>query len=109
MIKGFIKANNEGFKNPSKQKGIENVILAVKSDRPIKFQKRQIAFYDTNFKNPAPTPFSTQPIKEDTVYGPKEFNAKLNYTEDPFKELFGYTKRINPDDHLNPKYQSSPS
>jgi len=104
MIKGFIKANNEGFKNTDKQKGIENVILSVKSDRPTKFKKRQIAFYDTNFKNPAPTSFSPQSIKEDTVYGPKEFNAKISYTEDPFKELFGYTKRINPDDHLNPKY-----
>ena len=104
MIKGFIKANNEGFKNTDKQKGIENVILSVKSDRPTKFKKRQIAFYDTNFKNPAPTSFSPQSIKEDTVYGPKEFNAKINYTEDPFRELFGYTKRINPDDHLNPKY-----
>ena len=55
MIKGFIKANNEGFKNTDKQKGIENVILSVKSDRPTKFKKRQIAFYDTNFENPAPT------------------------------------------------------
>ena len=37
------------------------------------------------------------------MYAAKEFN-KLNYSEDPFKELFGYTKRINPDDNINPKF-----
>ena len=103
MIQGLIKANSEGFKNASKQKGIENVILTVKSDKPTKFKKRQIAFDTTHFKNPAPTPFSTQQIKENSVYAAKEFN-KLNYSEDPFKELFGYTKRINPDDNINPKF-----
>jgi hypothetical protein len=56
-----------------------------------------------NFKKPVPTAFKAQEIKENNVYGPKEFN-KLNYNEDPFKVLFGYTKRINPDDNLNPKY-----
>jgi hypothetical protein len=103
MIKGLIKANNEGFKNTSKQTGIENIILNVRSAKPTKFQKRQIAFDATNFKNPAPTSFSTQQIKENSVYAPKEFN-KLNYSEDPFKEFFGYTKRINPDDNINPKF-----
>jgi hypothetical protein len=103
MIKGLIKANNEGFKNTSKQTGIENIILNVKSAKPTKFQKRQIAFDATNFKNPAPTSFSTQQIKENSVYAPKEFN-KLNYSEDPFKEFFGYSKRINPDDNINPKF-----
>jgi hypothetical protein len=103
MIKGLIKANNEGFKNPTKQKGLEKVVLAVKSDRPTKFQKRQVAFYNTNFKNPTPTAFTPEQIKEDSVYGPKVFN-NISYNEDPFKELFGYTKRINPDDNLNPKF-----
>jgi len=103
MIQGLIKANKEGFRNTTKQKGIENSILTVKSDRPTKFQKRQIAFDTTNFKNPVPTAFRPQEIKEDNVYGAKEFN-KLAYNEDPFKVLFGYTNRINPDDHLNPKY-----
>ena len=63
MIKGLIKANNEGLRNTTKRKGIENSILTVKSDRPTKFQKRQIAFDTTNFKTPVPTAFRPQEIK----------------------------------------------
>ena len=92
MINGLIKANDEGFED------------TTKNDRPKKFERQTVAFDAMNFKNPVPTAFKAQQIKENNVYGPKDFNAKLNYTEDPFKVLFGYTKRINPDDHLNPKY-----
>ena len=103
MITGLIKANDEGFEDTTRKKGIEHSILTVKSDRPTKFQRKSVAFDAMHFKNPVPTAFKAQQIKENNVYRPKEFN-KLNYTEDPFKVLFGYTKRINPDDNLNPKY-----
>ena len=50
MIQGVIKANSEGFKNASKQKGIENVILTVKSDKPTKFKNLRLLLILHNLK-----------------------------------------------------------
>ena len=60
MINGLIKANDEGFEDTTKQKGIENSILTVKNDRPKKFERQTVAFDAMNFKNPVPTAFKAQ-------------------------------------------------
>ena len=102
FIETILNSNQSGFKKPTKEHGLQNIILHVKSERPKEFEKKTIGFFEKNIKSDAPKSFKAEDVDGEYEFEPKMFNTIMG--EDAFQSLFGYDKRIEPFHELNPKY-----